>query len=96
MKLEPSILYQHQTFSVGLLKILVAGAIVLALLCLVATIREVRHRGGDRRRFWSGTRPRRSPEKSAPTSAYQRIAEVSHLERVRRLVTQSGSRRSSE
>jgi len=42
MKLEPSILSQQHTFSVGLLKILVAGAIVLALLCLVATIREVR------------------------------------------------------
>ena len=44
MKLEPSILYQQHAFSVGLLKILVAAAIVLALLCLVATIREVRDR----------------------------------------------------
>jgi hypothetical protein len=64
MKLEPSILYQQHAFSVGLLKILVAAAIVLALLCLVATIREVRDRpssaaGLARRRRDRGDRRRR-------------------------------------
>jgi len=44
MKLEPNILYEQHAFSVGLLKILIAAAIVLALLALAGAILEVRRR----------------------------------------------------
>lgn len=44
MKLEPRILYEQHAFSVGLLKILIAAAIVIALLALLAAIGEVRRR----------------------------------------------------
>ncbi|MFK4726003.1 chromate transport protein ChrA [Bradyrhizobium niftali] len=91
MKLEPSILYQQHAFSVGLLKILVAAAIVLALLCLVATIREVRDRPSSAAGWLGGAAIVAAIvagvmvwHMAAATSAYQRKAEA--LERVRRLV----------
>jgi hypothetical protein len=85
MKLEPSILYQQHAFSVGLLKILVAAAIVLALLCLVATIREVRDRPSSAAGWLGGAAIVAIVagvmvwHMAAATSAYQRKAEVSRL-----------------
>jgi chromate transport protein ChrA len=82
MKLEPSILYQQHAFSVGLLKILVAAAIVLALLCLVATIREVRDRPSSAAGWLGGVAIVAGVmvwHMAAATSAYQRKAEVSRL-----------------
>jgi len=82
MKLEPSILYQQHAFSVGLLKILVAAAIVLALLCLVATIREVRDRPSSAAGWLGGVAIVAGImvwHMAAATSAYQRKAEVSRL-----------------
>jgi type IV secretory pathway TrbL component len=85
MKLEPSILYQQHAFSVGLLKILVAAAIVLALLCLVATIREVRDRPSSAAGWLGGAAivaivaGVMVRHMAAATSAYQRKAEVSRL-----------------
>jgi len=95
MKLEPSILYQQHAFSVGLLKILVAAAIVLALLCLVATIREVRDRPSSAAGWLGGVAIVAGImvwHMAAATSAYQRKAEASRLERVRRFVTLSGDK----
>ena len=82
MKLEPSILYQQHAFSVGLLKILVAAAIVLALLCLVATIREVWDRPSSAAGWLGGVAIVAGImvwHMAAATSAYQRKAEVSRL-----------------
>jgi len=82
MKLEPSILYEQHTFSVGLLKILVAAAIVLAQLCLVATIREVRDRPSSAAGWLGGVAIVAGVmvwHMAAATSAYQRKAEVSRL-----------------
>lgn len=42
MKIEPRILYEQHAFSVGLLKILIAAAFVIALLALLAAILEAR------------------------------------------------------